>query len=171
MAGAGVAAGVADALTRQAGALEVEYASMTGYKRLVDALLAKLDGSAADDGALAHGALPTGTLGTGFAEADALLRAYGAVHGELRGLSRGLAAQIEALGIAILTAGKGYGDVDEDTRRRMRAIVGQAKRDYVPDRDPRAREEAAQAARAERAEQAAAEGAGRAGASAAGGGL
>lgn len=69
----GVAAGVADALTRQAGALEVEYASMTGYKKLVDALLAKLDGSEADDGELAHGTLPRGTLGSGFAEADSLL--------------------------------------------------------------------------------------------------
>ncbi|MFF4322044.1 hypothetical protein [Streptomyces sp. NPDC001568] len=134
---------MADALTRQAGALEVGYASMTGYKKLVDALLAKLDGSEADDGELAHGTLPRATLGSGFAEADSLFRAYGTVHGELRALSRGLAAQIEALGIAILTAGKGYGGVDEDARQRMRAIVGQSKRDYVPDRDPRAREEAA----------------------------
>ncbi|MFH8891229.1 DUF2563 family protein [Streptomyces sp. NPDC017949] len=140
LSGAGVAGGAADALVRQAGALEVEYASMTGYKKLVDALLEKLDGSEAADGRLAHGTLPRGALGRGFAEADSLFRAYSTVHAELRNLSRGLAAQIEALGIAILTAGKGYGDVDEDTRQRMRAIVGQSKRDYVPDRDPRTRE-------------------------------
>ncbi|MET9606035.1 hypothetical protein ABZZ17_13325 [Streptomyces sp. NPDC006512] len=139
--GAGVAAGAADALTRQARALEVEYASMTGYKKLVDDLLSTLDGSEAGDGKLAHGTLPTGTLGRGFAEADALFGAYAAVHRALQGLSRGMAGQIEALGIAILTAGKGYGGVDEDTQQRMRDIVRQSKRDYVPERDPLAREE------------------------------
>ncbi|MFF3017443.1 DUF2563 family protein [Streptomyces sp. NPDC057939] len=146
--GAGVAGGVADALTRQARALEVEYASMTGYRKLVDALLEELDGSEAADGRLAHGALARGALGGGFAEADSLFRAYSTVHTELRSLSRALAAQIEALGIAIRTAGKGYGDVDEDTRQRMRALVGQSKRDYVPDRDPRTREERAREERA-----------------------
>ncbi|MFF4581695.1 hypothetical protein ACFY15_25400 [Streptomyces sp. NPDC001373] len=140
-AGFGVAGGVADALRLQARALEVECESMTACKNRVDALLKTLDGSEADHRRLAHGTLPADALGTGFAEAEALYAAYGTVHGELRKLSQGLAGQIEALGIAILTAGKGYGGVDEETRTRMRALVGRSKADYVPDRDPLARQE------------------------------
>ncbi|MFD9572717.1 hypothetical protein ACFWBI_23085 [Streptomyces sp. NPDC059982] len=135
-----VGASVADALRTQAQALAVEYESMTGYKKLVDDLLKDLDGSEADDKRLAHGTLPTGTLGTGFAEADDLFKAYSTVHTELQKLSQGLAAQIEALGIAIMTAGKGYAGVDEETQARMRTIIRQSKKDYVRDRDPLARE-------------------------------
>lgn len=142
--GVNVGASMADAVMRQAKALEVEYESMTGYKKLVDDLLKKLDGSEADDKKLAHGTLPSGALGTGFPEADSLFKAYSTVHSELQKLSQGLAGQIEALGIAILTAGKGYADVDEETQARMRTIIRQSKKDYVPDRDPLAREEAAQ---------------------------
>ncbi|MEU8459506.1 hypothetical protein [Streptomyces sp. NPDC029003] len=139
--GVNVGAGVADALMQQAQALSVEYESMTGYKKLVDDLLKQLDGSEADDKRLAHGTLPTGTLGTGFAEAADLFKAYSTVHSELQKLSQGLAGQIEALGIAILTAGKGYAGVDEETQARMRTIIRQSKKDYVLDRDPLAREE------------------------------
>ncbi|MGW1519992.1 DUF2563 family protein [Streptomyces sp. NPDC002287] len=140
-AGAGVAAGVADAVMRQAEALAVEYESMTAYKNRVDALLKTLDGSEANARKLAHGTLPAGTLGTGFAEADALSTAYHTVHGELQKLSQGLAGQIEALGIAVLTAGKGYAGVDEDTQARMRALIRRSKEEYVEDRDPLARQQ------------------------------
>ncbi|MGO4463548.1 DUF2563 family protein [Streptomyces sp. M-16] len=139
--GGNVSAGVADAIMSQAQALQVEYESMTGYKKLVDALLKKLDGSEADEKKLADGTLPAGTLGTGFPEADSLFKAYSTVHTELQKLSQGLAAQIEALGIAVLTAGKGYAGVDEDTQARMRAIIRQSKQDYVRDRDPQVREQ------------------------------
>ncbi|GAA0281187.1 hypothetical protein GCM10010302_18710 [Streptomyces polychromogenes] len=132
---------MAEALTRQAQALEVEYESMTAHKNRVDALLRALDGSEADSRRLAHDTLPAPALGTGFAEARALFTAYDTVHGRLQRLSRGLAGQIEALGIAILTAGKGYGGVDEETRTRMRALVRHAKEEYVPARDPLARQD------------------------------
>ncbi|MFE3763877.1 hypothetical protein ACFXPI_19230 [Streptomyces sp. NPDC059104] len=139
--GGNVSAGVADAIMSQAQALQVEYESMTGYKKLVDALLKKLEGSEAADKNLADGTLPAGTLGTGFPEADSLFKAYSTVHTELQKLSQGLAAQIEALGIAVLTTGNGYAGVDEDTQARMRAIIRQSKQDYVRDRDPLVREE------------------------------
>ncbi|MCX4629623.1 MULTISPECIES: hypothetical protein [unclassified Streptomyces] len=136
----GMNAGLADAIRAQAKALEVEFESMTNYKKLVDDLLKKLDGSGADEKKLAHVTLPDGALGKGFAEADALFKTYTTVHSQLQNLSKGLAGQIEALGIAIMTAGKGYGGVDEDTQARMRSIVAQAKKDYVPERDPLAKE-------------------------------
>ncbi|MFJ1868862.1 DUF2563 family protein [Streptomyces sp. NPDC088097] len=138
---------VADALMGQARALAVEYESMAGYKKLVDGLLEKLDGSEAADKRLSHGTLPTGTLGTGFAEADALFKAYSTVHTELQNLSQGLAAQIEGLGIAILTGGKGYAGVDEETQARMRTIVKDSKEAYVADRDPLASEQQKEAAK------------------------
>ncbi|MFF4370449.1 hypothetical protein [Streptomyces sp. NPDC001594] len=136
LGGGDIAGGVADAVMRQAKALEVEYESLTGAKNRVDALLKTLDGSAADAGRLAHSTLPAGTLGKGFAEAEALFKAYDTVHNELQKLSKGLAGQIEALGIAIQTAGKGYAGVDEDTQARMRALIRRSKEEYVEDRDP-----------------------------------
>ncbi|WP_328762908.1 MULTISPECIES: hypothetical protein [unclassified Streptomyces] len=132
----GIGAGVADAILAQAKALEVEFESMTGYKKLVDDLLEKLNGSAGSDKKLAHTTLPEGSLGKGFPEADALHKTYSTVQTQLENLSKGLSAQMEALGIAILTAGKGYGGVDTETEARMRAIIAQTKKDYVPERDP-----------------------------------
>ncbi|NXY95111.1 hypothetical protein HYE82_12045 [Streptomyces sp. BR123] len=128
----------------QAQALAVDYETLTGYKKKVDELLTKLKGSEAYDKKLADGTLPEGTLGKGFAEAETLFKTYNTVHEQLENLSKGLAAQIEGLGIAILTSGKGYAGVDEETQARMRAIVRQAKKDYVEDRDPLAQEKKAQ---------------------------
>ncbi|MGR4878804.1 hypothetical protein ACIPUC_05110 [Streptomyces sp. LARHCF249] len=134
--GQGLTAGLADAIRAQAAALSVEYDTMKEYKSLVDGLLTSLEDSQADHGKLAHGTLPAGALGTGFPEAEDLFRSYNTVHAELQKLSKGLAGQIEALGIAILTAGKGFGDVDEETKRRMAAIAKEAQENYVKTRDP-----------------------------------
>lgn len=119
-------------------ALRVEYESLTAYKKRVDGLLSKLDGSPASDRHLADGTLRAGSLGEGFAEAERLFTAYTNVHTRLQALSKGLAAQIEGLGIAIQTADRGFGDVDDETKRRMLAISRQAEADYVPERDPMA---------------------------------
>ncbi|MEU2396069.1 hypothetical protein [Streptomyces sp. NPDC007369] len=137
-------ASTAAALRAQAKALEVDFETLSGYKKKVDELLTKLKGSEAYDKKLAHGTLPEGTLGKGFAEADALFKTYSTVHEQLENLSKGLAAQIEGLGIAVLTSGKGFEGVDEETKRRMHSIVVQAKEDYVPERDPLAKEKDAE---------------------------
>ncbi|MFD9411058.1 hypothetical protein ACFWBN_29095 [Streptomyces sp. NPDC059989] len=137
----GAAAGTAAAISAQAAAqtaaaLKIEYDSLTEYKNMVKVLLDDLTGSNADHKKLADGTLPAAKLGHGFPEADALFKSYDTVITELQKLSKGLADQIEALGIAIMTAGKGYGDVDEDTQRRMVAIAKEAEKQYVPERDP-----------------------------------
>ncbi|MFC9298768.1 hypothetical protein [Streptomyces sp. NPDC057010] len=119
-----------------AAALKVEYDSLTEYKKMVTDLLDDLTGSNADHKKLAHGTLPAGKLGHGFPEAEAMFKSYDTVITELQKLSKGLADQIEALGIAISTAGKGFGDVDDDTQRRMVAIAKDAEKHYVPERDP-----------------------------------
>ncbi|MCX5126045.1 hypothetical protein OG898_16960 [Streptomyces sp. NBC_00193] len=128
--------GVGVASPAALGALQVEYESLTDYKKRVDGLLEKLVGSPASDKKLADGTIPENSLGEGFAEAKRLFTAYSNVHTQLLALSKGLADQIEGLGIAIQTAGRGFGGVDEDTKRRMLAISKQAKENYVPERDP-----------------------------------
>ncbi|MCP3756307.1 hypothetical protein [Streptomyces sp. TBY4] len=132
----GVDFGVGVASPAALGALQIEYESLTDYKKRVDGLLEKLDGSPASDKKLADGTLPQNSLGEGFAEATRLFTAYSNVHAQLLALSKGLAEQIEGLGIAIQTAGRGFGGVDEDTKRRMLAISKQADANYVPERDP-----------------------------------
>ncbi|WP_327262714.1 hypothetical protein OG444_15345 [Streptomyces sp. NBC_01232] len=122
--------------TAHAKALSVEFDSLSEYKRMVDTLLDDLTGSDADHKKLADGKLSAAKLGKGFAEVDALFKSYDTVVTELQKLSKGLAQQIEALGIAVQTAGKGYGGVDEETKRRMVAIAKEAKKEYVLDRDP-----------------------------------
>ncbi|MFG2488930.1 hypothetical protein ACGFSI_40070 [Streptomyces virginiae] len=130
----GVIAGVA--YNAATAALRIEFDSMTEYKKMVDGLLDDLTGSDADHKKLADDKLPAGKLGKGFAEVDALFKSYDTVITELQNLSKGLAAQIEALGIAVLTAGKGYDGVDEETRQRMATIARDAKAHYVEERDP-----------------------------------
>ncbi|MFI8344973.1 hypothetical protein ACIF8W_33605 [Streptomyces sp. NPDC085639] len=117
-------------------ALRVEFDSMSEYKRMVDGLLDELTGSDADHKKLADGKLPASKLGKGFTEVDALFKSYDTVVTQLQNLSKGLAGTIEALGIAVLSAGKGYDGVDEETKRRMAAIAREAKAQYVEERDP-----------------------------------
>lgn len=130
------------AQSRAAAALRIEYDSLKDYKTRVDGLLRSLEKSPADHGKLADGTLPAGALGKNFPEAEALYKSYNTVHSELQKLSKGLADQIEGLGIAILSAGKGYDGVDEETKRRMVAIAKEAKEHYVRDRDPSAEKKA-----------------------------
>lgn len=134
--GATSAAIAAQATAQAAAALKVQYEDLKGYKNLVDGLLTKLQESPAHHGKLADGTLPAGALGKGFAEADNLYKAYNTVHSELQKLSKGLAEQIEGLGIAIQSASGGYAEVDEEAKRRMALIAKQAHDDYVRKRDP-----------------------------------
>ncbi|MER6201056.1 hypothetical protein ABT234_27270 [Streptomyces sp. NPDC001586] len=130
----GVFAGVAFGAT--AAALRVQYDELKTYQSLVEGLLTTLKESPAHHGKLAEDTLPTSALGKGFAQAEKLYKAYNTVHTELQNLSKGLAGQIEALGIAIQSAGGGYSEVDEETKRRMGLLAKQARDQYVPKRDP-----------------------------------
>ncbi|MFD9370157.1 hypothetical protein ACFWA6_21015 [Streptomyces sp. NPDC060020] len=133
----GAVAGAAYAAT--AAALRVQYDELKDYQKMVDGLLTTLKESPAHHGKLADGTLPTAALGKGFAQAEKLYKAYNTVHTELQNLSKGLAVQIEALGIAIKSAGGGYSEVDEETKRRMALLAKQAHEQYVAKRDPYAK--------------------------------
>ncbi|MFI8502443.1 hypothetical protein ACIGFK_28655 [Streptomyces sp. NPDC085524] len=139
--GVGIAAGVASGIAAQAAAqataaaLRIQYDNLKDYQKLVDDLLTKLQESPAHHGKLADGALSTSALGD-FAEATKLNHSYRTVHAELQKLSKGLAVQIEALGLAVQSAGKSFAEVDEETKRRLVALAKQAHDQYIPDRDP-----------------------------------
>ncbi|MEU9165923.1 hypothetical protein AB0D29_37320 [Streptomyces sp. NPDC048424] len=130
----GVAAGAAYAAT--AAALQVQYDDLKSYQNLVDGLLTTLNGSDAHHGKFDDTVMAAGTLGKGFTQAEKLYEAYKTVHSELQKLSKGLGVQIEALGIAIQSAGGGYSEVDEETKRRMGFLAKQAHDQYVAKRDP-----------------------------------
>ncbi|WP_240805424.1 hypothetical protein [Streptomyces sp. A1547] len=138
----GLNSGLADAIRRQAASqqaaadLKIEHDTLSEYQKMVDDLLDDLTGSAADHKKLATNTLPAAKLGSGFPEADALFKSYTTVVSELEKLSKGLGGLIEAMGIAILSAGNGYTDVDYETKRRMVALAQTAEAQYDPKRDP-----------------------------------
>ncbi|MBT2480990.1 hypothetical protein [Streptomyces sp. ISL-94] len=144
LVGASLALGLAGPMGALAGAvygaaaaaLKVQYDDLKAYQKLVDGLLTTLQDSPAHHGKLADGTLPKGALGKDFTQAEKLYNAYTTVHTELQKLSKGLAVQIEALGIAIQSAGGGYSEVDEETKRRMALLAKQAHDLYIPKLDP-----------------------------------
>ncbi|MFF4008413.1 hypothetical protein [Streptomyces sp. NPDC001717] len=139
--GVGVAASLAGNIAAQAAAqgaaaaLRIQYDDLKNYQKLVNDLLTKLDGSSAQHGRLADGKLPAAALGD-FTEAKKLYSSYNTVHTELEKLSKGLAVLIEAMGIAVQSAGKGIAEADEETKRRMAVLAKQAHDQYVRERDP-----------------------------------
>ncbi|MCB5181780.1 hypothetical protein [Streptomyces antimicrobicus] len=117
-------------IANQAPALFVEHENMVKYKQRVDALLEQLKDSKADSDHFADGTVSQGAFGKGFAEAEGLYSAYNKVRSELQTLSKALAGQIEALGIAIMASKVGYENIDEDVKARMRAIHAAAQQEF-----------------------------------------
>ncbi|MFG2993134.1 hypothetical protein ACGFZK_28190 [Streptomyces sp. NPDC048257] len=139
LAGLGATMGATSAaVAAQAAALRIQYDDLKDYKNLVDGLLTELQESPAHHGKLADGTMPAGALGKDFPAAEKLYKSYNTVHSELQKLSKALGVQIEALGIAVQSAGKGYSGVDEETKRRMALLAKQAHDQYERKRDPNA---------------------------------
>ncbi|MGW1886722.1 hypothetical protein [Streptomyces sp. NPDC001970] len=109
--------------------LDVDAGELVKFKNRVDGLLSRLDASPAAPMRMADGTVPVGDLGKGFGEAETLYNVYKRVHEELQNLSKGLAGQIEALGIAVDGSRKGYEQIDDDIKRRMQRIAQQAEAD------------------------------------------
>ncbi|MFF3750004.1 hypothetical protein ACFYYH_05990 [Streptomyces sp. NPDC002018] len=110
--------------------LNVDAAELIKFKNRVDGLLTKLDNSSAAPTEMAGGTVARADLGTGFGEADELYGVYRTVHTELQNLSKGLAGQIEALGIAVDGSRRGYENIDDDIKRRMQRISQDAQRNW-----------------------------------------
>ncbi|MYZ34644.1 MULTISPECIES: hypothetical protein [unclassified Streptomyces] len=110
--------------------LNVDASELIKFKNRVDGLLTKLDESSAAPTEMAGGRVDRADLGTGFGEADELYGVYRRVHSELQNLSKGLAGQIEALGIAVDGSRKGYDNIDDEIKLRMQRISQDAQRDW-----------------------------------------
>ncbi|MFI1973167.1 hypothetical protein [Streptomyces cinnamoneus] len=95
--------------------------SLEDFKKRVDRLLEKLDGSAASHTKIADQKVKGSAYGN-FPEARALASAYDTVHAQLEVLSRALGDRLAAMGIAVSAANKGYRHVDGEQARQLAAI-------------------------------------------------
>ncbi|MCG7524227.1 hypothetical protein MHW47_07185 [Streptomyces sp. OfavH-34-F] len=96
--------------------------SLKHFKTRVDRLLTTLDASPAAHGRLGEQRLGTAAYGTDFAEAMMLSLTYKVVHLRLTQLSRTLGEQLEAMGLTVALADRGYENVDQEYADRLHAI-------------------------------------------------
>ncbi|MEE4490188.1 hypothetical protein [Streptomyces sp. BE230] len=96
--------------------------SLQSFKIRVDKLLTKLDGSPAAHSRITEQKVTPASYGTGFPEAMGLSSAYDMVHARLELLSKTLGDQLEAMGITVDLADRGYENVDKEHSERLHAI-------------------------------------------------
>lgn len=127
-AGMGAAAGLA-----------TELSSFTKFRDRIDELLRDLKASPAGPQKLGEDPMVRTHFGGGdnaWAEAASLFMSYETVITELESLSKLLSDSIEGMGIAVLASHNGYENLDEDIRRRMRAIASDTTEHYGGAYDP-----------------------------------
>ncbi|ROQ68269.1 hypothetical protein EDD93_2726 [Streptomyces sp. 840.1] len=96
--------------------------SLQKFKIRVDTLLTKLDGSPAAHSRITEQKVTPASYGNGFPEAMGLSSAYDMVHARLALLSKTLGDQLEAMGITVDLADRGYKNVDQEHSERLHAI-------------------------------------------------
>lgn len=105
--------------------LEVSRVLLKDFQKRVADVLTDLESSAANPNRVSEQRIPAGALHSGhggFAEADELFGQYERVHSRLTSLTRALGLQIEATGIAVQGARRGFENLEEEQRRRFREI-------------------------------------------------
>ncbi|WP_329363669.1 hypothetical protein [Streptomyces sp. NBC_01483] len=109
--------------------LEASGEALGTFMKRVDAVLSDLESSAGNPKRVGAQTINAGSLNSGqqaaFPEAHDLYNQYHAVHGKLTSLSRTLHLQIEAIGIAVQGAYRGFDKLEEDQRRRFYEIQTQ----------------------------------------------
>ncbi|MFJ4914619.1 hypothetical protein [Streptomyces sp. NPDC088726] len=96
--------------------------SLQSFKSRVDKLITKLDSSPAAHSRITEQKVTAASYGTGFPEALGLSSAYDMVHARLEQLSKTLGDQLEAMGITVDLADRGYENVDQEHSERLHAI-------------------------------------------------
>ncbi|MFE2988191.1 hypothetical protein [Streptomyces sp. NPDC059262] len=132
--------GAVGAAQAAVGEVVTELESFTKFQQRVDELIKDLKGSPADSKKLGQEPLARAQFGggaDGFKEAAGLHTSYQTVITELETLSQLLSDSIEGMGIAVLKSHKGYANIDDDIKDRMRAISAETTKHfggpYVPD--------------------------------------
>ncbi|MEU6593724.1 hypothetical protein ABZ923_31685 [Streptomyces sp. NPDC046881] len=112
--------------------LEASGAALDKFVGQVDDVLSALEGSAGNPTKVSAQTIRPTSLTSGgeseFPEAHGLYKQYTRVHHELTTLSRTLHLQIEAIGIAVNGAHKGFDNLEEEQRQRFWAIQTQVKK-------------------------------------------
>ncbi|MHC3818225.1 hypothetical protein [Streptomyces sp. DT9] len=96
--------------------------SLQKFKIRVDKLLTKLEGSPAAHSRITEQKVDKAAYGNNFPEATGLDLAYERVHTRLALLSKTLGDQLEAMGITVDLADRGYENVDQEHSERLHAI-------------------------------------------------
>ncbi|MET7318914.1 hypothetical protein ABZX83_26805 [Streptomyces thermoviolaceus] len=110
--------------------LQVSSEALTTFMKRVDAVLRDLESSAGNPTRVAAQSISQASLRSGsapFHEASDLYEQYNAVHERLTTLSKTLHLQIEAIGIAVQGAHQGFGNLEEEQRRRFWEIQMEIK--------------------------------------------
>ncbi|XUL91506.1 hypothetical protein ACQ86D_36930 [Streptomyces galilaeus] len=109
--------------------LEASNEALTTFMKRVDAVLRGLESSAGNPTKVGAQTIKMTSLSSGqesdFPEAHALYSQYERVHKELTSLSKSLHLQIEAIGIAVQGAHRGFDNLEEEQRQRFWAIQSQ----------------------------------------------
>lgn len=117
--------------------LDTPSESLKSFKTRVDKLLTALDGSPAAHSRITEQKVTAAAYGTGFPEATGLSGAYDTVHARLTELSKTLGEQLEAMGITVDLADRGYQNVDQEYAERLHAIQKRVEVSYrKPGTDP-----------------------------------
>ncbi|MEU9014136.1 hypothetical protein AB0D12_31085 [Streptomyces sp. NPDC048479] len=106
-------------------AMLVEAETLTTFRKKADDILTKLLGSQASPKQLADEKMVREELGGGqgaFIEAQELFGAYESVVTQLKQLSKMLSDSVDGLSIAVQASQSGYEEMDDDVKRRMRAL-------------------------------------------------
>lgn len=106
------------------GDLQTGVGALKKFRDKVDGVIKDLETGAGGASQLGQNRVTRSSFGTGiaFAEADGFFTAYEQVHSSLVALSKSLSGQIELLQIGVHAADVGYGNVEEDQRRRFYEI-------------------------------------------------
>lgn len=112
--------------------LEASGEALDKFVGQVDKVLSALEGSAGNPAKVGAQTIRATSLTSGgeseFPEAHGLYKQYSRVHHELTTLSKSLHLQIEAIGIAVTGARRGFDNLEEEQRQRFWAIQAEIKK-------------------------------------------
>ncbi|MER0246065.1 hypothetical protein AAHZ94_29645 [Streptomyces sp. HSW2009] len=107
-----------------------EAETLSHFKGRIDEILRDLETSPAAKGKIGDQSITRAAYGTGFSAADDLASMYDKVHSRLEKFSQTLGEQLEALGIAVQIADRGYDSIDARQAARLKEIQARARTDH-----------------------------------------
>ncbi|MFJ3826176.1 hypothetical protein [Streptomyces nodosus] len=129
---------VGGASPARAADLEASSEALSTFQKRVNALLADFEASAGNPTKVGAQTISASSLNSGsssaFPEAHGLYAQYNRVHERLTSLSKLLNLQIEAIGIAVQGAQRGFGNLEEEQRRRFWQIQVEIREGQDADR-------------------------------------